>query len=64
MRFNEVERSAKDDEYGKWEIDDTRRPRLTLKHLNKMRKRRAAAEAEHATEAENWRDMYAQAQGE
>ena len=39
MRFNEVKTSnAEDDQYTKWDFDDTRRPRLTLKHLNKMRK--------------------------
>ena len=64
MRFNEVERQADEDEYGKWDIDDTRRPRLTLKHLNKMRKMRSMAEADHIKQAEQWRDMYARSSGE
>lgn len=64
MRFNEVNQEREDDDYGRYEIDDTRRPRLTLKHLNKMRKMRSMAEAEHAKEAEGWRDMYARPQGE
>ena len=40
MRFNELAQNAKDDESNKWELDDTRRPKLTLRHLNKMRNRR------------------------
>lgn len=64
MRFNEVERQAEDDEYGKWDIDDTRRPRLTLKHLNKMRKMRSMSEAEHEKQSKLWRDMYAGGQAE
>ena len=30
MRFNELAQDAKDDEYNKWDMDDTRRPKLTL----------------------------------
>lgn len=58
MRFNEVQRSSQDDEYGKWDIDDTRRPRLTLKHLNKLRNQRSIAEKDHAEQTANWKDMY------
>lgn len=64
MRFDEVARSAEDDEYGKWDIDDTRRPRLTLKHLNKMNKMRNMSKAEHAQQVAVWRSMYGQNSGE
>lgn len=40
-----------DDEQAKIEMSDTRRPRLTLRHLHKLRKMRdlqAADKAEHA----------------
>ena len=42
MRFKEVlkEYYDVDDEYSKVDIDDTRRPRLTLEHPNKLRKMR------------------------
>lgn len=59
MRFNEVERNAKDDDYGTWEVDDTRRPRLTLKHLNKMRNMREMSRAEHIEQVAQYKDMYA-----
>ena len=59
MRFDEVNRTASDDSYGSWEIDDTRRPKMTLKHLNKMRNMRAMAQAEHQEQVAQWRSMYA-----
>jgi hypothetical protein len=61
MRFKEVDngtRKAEDDEYGTWKIDDTRRPRLTLKHINKMRNSREMKRAEHQREVEQFKDMY------
>lgn len=61
MRFNEVARNAEDDEYGKWDFDDTRRPKLTLKHLNKMRKVKEMAKAEHIEQSAQWKEMYARA---
>lgn len=64
MRFNEVDRSAKDDDYGTWEIDDTRRPRLTLKHINKMRNKREMTRAEHKEQVAQFRTMYARSTGE
>lgn len=58
MRFNEIAQSAEDDEHGKWDIDDTRRPKMTLKHLNKMRKRRESAKAEHEKMTAGYKEMY------
>jgi hypothetical protein len=46
MRFNELAIDSKNDN-DKWDIDDTRRPRLTLKHLNKIRNKRELAKAEY-----------------
>lgn len=59
MRFNELAQDASDDNYNKWDIDDTRRPKLTLKHINKMRKMRELAKAEHAERINQNRNMYA-----
>lgn len=64
MRFSEVNRDAQDDDYGKWAVDDTRRPRLTLRHLQKMRQQREMSKAEHLEQVEQWKDMYARPQGE
>ena len=60
MRFNELAQDAKDDEYNKWDMDDTRRPKLTLRHLNKMRNRRELARSEHATKVEKVQLQYGQ----
>ena len=59
MRFNELAQNASEDNYTKWDLDDTRRPKLTLKHINKMRKMRELAKAEHADQIQKNRDMYA-----
>lgn len=66
MRFNEVEssRQAENDEYGKWDIDDTRRPKLTLKHINKMRKMRELKKTEHSQEVQQYKAMYSSQQSE
>ena len=58
MRFNELAQDAKDDEYNKWDLDDTRRPKLTLRHLNKMRNRRELARSEHASKVEKVQLQY------
>lgn len=58
MRFNELAQNEKDDNYNKWEIDDTRRPRLTLRHLNKIRNRRELAKAEYEQQQEEAKEMY------
>jgi len=60
MRFNELAQDAKDDKYNKWDFDDTRRPKITLGHLNKMRKRRELARSEHATKVEKVQMQYGQ----
>ncbi len=60
MRFNELAQDAKDDEYNKWDMDDTRRPKITLRHLNKMRNRRELARSEHATKVEKVQLQYGQ----
>lgn len=62
MRFNELAQSAEEDNFNKWDIDDTRRPRLTLKHLNKMRNRRELARAEHTSKIEDVQLQYGASQ--
>lgn len=39
--------SPENDAYGQAQLDDTRRPRLTLMHLNKLKKMRAARNIEN-----------------
>lgn len=60
MRFNELAQDAENDNYNKWDFDDTRRPRLTLKHLNKMRNIRSMANADHAGKIEDLKLQYGQ----
>ena len=50
---------AEDDKYSNRDIDDTRRGRLTLKHLNKLRKQREVHATEYATRVENIKQIYA-----
>jgi len=47
-----------DDELGKMNFDDTRRPRLTLSHLQKLRKMRDTEKVEKAEHLEFLPDMY------
>ena len=61
MRFNELAQSAENDEFNTRDIDDTRRPKLTLAHLNKMRGMKEVAKAEHMDMAVNWKKMYSAA---
>jgi hypothetical protein len=49
-----------DDELGKAKMDDTRRPRLTMLHLQKLRKSRDAEKYETAQHLEFLPDMYGQ----
>ena len=49
-----------DDELGKAHMDDTRRPRLTLFHLQKLRKSRDVESYEKAQHATFLPDMYSQ----
>jgi hypothetical protein len=59
MRFNELQsRSAENDKVGTWELDDTRRPRLKLKDINKMRKKKELAKVEYEKEKEYYSTMY------
>lgn len=50
-----------DDKLGQAKMDDTRRPRLTLTHLQKLRKSRDAEKYEKAQHLDFLPDMYAQA---
>lgn len=61
MRFNELARNSEEDRSGKWEVDDTRRPRLTLRHLNKMRNMREMAKLEHQKQVEQYKTQYGSA---
>jgi len=61
MRSNEflVEYyDAQDDEYENRKIDDVRRSRLTLKHLNRLRKQREVQKVEHASRTEKVQQIY------
>ena len=58
MRFGELAQNAENDEYKKWDIDDTRRPKLTLKQLNKMRGMREIAKTEHIEQVKQFKTMY------
>jgi len=63
MRSNEflVEYyEAEDDEYNNRDIDDVRRSRLTLKHINRLRKQREVHNIEHATRTDRVRKIYGQ----
>ena len=63
MRSNEflVEYyDAEDDEYSNRDIDDVRRSRLTLKHINRLRKQREVHNIEHASRTERVRKIYGQ----
>ncbi len=49
-----------DDKLGQAKMDDTRRPRLTMVHLQKLRKSRDAEKYEKAQHLEFLPDMYGQ----
>jgi len=54
-----------DDEHNKAEMSDTRRPRLTLRHLNKLRKIQELKTLEQEAHGDFVRTMYgAPAEGE
>ena len=61
MRFNELDRNSEEDRSGKWEIDDTRRPRLTLRHLNKMRNMQEMSKLEYQERVKGYKDQYGSA---
>lgn len=64
MRFNEVSRNPEEDESGKWDIDDTRRPRLTLRHLNKMRNMQEMSKMEYQNSLSDIKMQYGSADSE
>jgi hypothetical protein len=49
---------AEDDNYNNREIDDVRKSRLTLKHLNRLRKQREIHNVEHAKRTETFKKIY------
>lgn len=66
MRSNEflVEYyEAEDDDYNNRKIDDVRRGRLTLKHLNRLRKQREVHNVEHAGRLDRIQQIYAKPAG-
>jgi len=50
---------AEDDNYNNRKIDDTRKSRLTLKHLNRLRKQREVHNVEHANRIKRVKNIYA-----
>ncbi len=50
---------AENDNYSNREIDDVRKQRLTLKHINRLRKQREVHNIEHATRIEKIKKIYA-----
>ena len=54
---------AEDNEFAKRKIDDTRKSRLTLKHLNRLRKQREVHNIEHANRLEKIKKVYAKPAG-
>jgi hypothetical protein len=65
MRFKEVLKEyydATDDKYSVVDFDDTRRPRLTLEHLNKLRKMREINAVEKAEMEKFYKVIYAKPQ--
>ena len=50
---------AEDDNYNNRQADDVRKSRLTLKHLNRLRKQREVHNIEHASRMERVKKIYA-----
>ena len=50
---------AENDDYNNRKIDDVRKQRLTLKHINRLRKQREVHNIEHATRVEKVKKIYA-----
>ena len=50
---------AEEDDYHNRDKDDVRRARLTLKHINRLRKQRAIRKVEDSTRAVRVRNIYA-----
>jgi hypothetical protein len=49
-----------DDKYNQIRLDDTRQPRVTLKHLNRLKKMRAARQLENLVRRDTLEIMYSQ----
>lgn len=56
--------NPEDDKLGMSSFDDTRRPRLTLLHLQKLRKVKDAEKYDKALHLEFLPDMYSEPEGE
>ena len=55
---------AEENNFANRKIDDVRKARLTLKHLNRLRKQREVHNIEHATRTQRVKKIYARpAQG-
>lgn len=62
MRSTEILKEyydAEDDHYNNRQIDDVRKSRLTLKHINRLRKQREVHNIEHASRMERIKKIYA-----
>ena len=62
MRSTEILKEyydAEDDNYNNRQADDVRKSRLTLKHLNRLRKQREVHNIEHASRMERIKKIYA-----
>jgi serine/threonine protein kinase HipA of HipAB toxin-antitoxin module len=53
-----------EDKYAIQQLDDTRRPRLTLKHLNRLKKMRAARDLENLVRRDILNMLYGKESGE
>lgn len=60
MRFQELREyyEAEDDKINTIKIDDTRRAKITLKHLNKLRKKRELEKLENQERINNLGTIY------
>jgi hypothetical protein len=60
MRFQELREyyEAEDDKINTIKIDDTRRAKITLKHLNKLRKKRELEKLENQERLNNLSAIY------
>lgn len=54
---------AEDNDFANRQIDDTRKSRLTLKHLNRLRKQREVHNIEHANRLKKIKQVYAKPAG-
>ena len=62
MRSNDILNEyydAEENNFANREIDDVRKQRLTLKHLNRLRKQREVHNIEHATRVDKIKKIYA-----